>query len=1017
MAYTTAPSGLSVARSGMKFILSWKRADKDYDDGQQFQYRTNLDGEGVWHDVSIGTDATSKPISLSAADYYPTTDKKLLRIAFRVRGKRTATTKDDVTTYYDWSAWTSKVYYLNEPRRPSLTATLDGTLNNVTLFEWETETDSDDNRPTVNTEYQSMLIQNCTETDGSKLRWKDTQTGWISTTGALTGSRSITEDNVATGTYTRWLRIRSRGPAGASEWRYAKHVYAKPNQATIRVVQSAEADGNTIVRVEWATATDASRPIDSSEVQYLISTPLADFTCPSGESWTTAAVVSDTAGADVVRFYIDGTLQDDQCLWVRVVNKHDHDTNNMPSAPELVRTGKLTAPDTPTAVLDAANYQATVTAANNSTVPDSQVAVIFRDEGKRTVVGVIPNGQDTVTVQCPEWAASDEIGFTVYAFQGTYTTQTKNGVTIYTIDENMSSAAVGENMITPSIPLAPSAISVKASGGLTQAIVKWRWTWAEADCAEISWSDDINAWISTNQPSTFIVEDGSTAKWRVCGMEKGKTYYFRVRLGKTTDDGVEWGPYSETEECGFYTKPAPPVVQLSDPTVKAGDTFTVTWSFSSSDGQKQGSAVVCAFPTGVTLPDVSLWEQYAQKTVGTAQAVNIKTNDRWDQGVDWVVYVRAASKAGMVSDWSEPAYFHIPASLTCTIESTTLETVGVSDGDGDVRSFRGLTQLPLTVVVSGSPSGGQTTLMIEREDDYRMIRPDGTALDGYVGEVVYLQRKSGGTVTFNVYKEDLIGRLDDGAKYILTAIVSADNAISARSRRHFEVFWSQKAIIPDDPDVEMLDGNAAKITPRVTTSRVCTCDIYRLSADRPELIVSDGTFGVPYVDPYPAIGDVGGYRIVYKGAAGDYITASGQPAWTDAAAGLDEYSIIIDFNGKQVILPYDMTLQSRWAKSFTKTVYLGGSVQGDWNVNVDRTAAYTVDLLADDPEVALMRELADYTGLCHIRTPEGSSYSCNIDVSENKAHTNWDIVTYTLSVTRIDPEALDGLLYEEWITA
>lgn len=1019
MAGTKAPSGLSVARSGMKFTLSWKKADKDYDDGQQFQYRTNLDGKGVWHDGSIGADASAKTISLAAADYYPTTDKNLLRIAFRVRGKRAATTKDDVTTYYDWSAWTSKVYYLDAPRRPSLTATLDSTADNITLFEWDTETDSDDNRPTVNTEYQSMILHNCTETDGSKLRWSSSQPGWISATGALTGSRSITEDNVAVGSYTRWFRIRSRGPAGNSEWRYAKHVYAKPNQAVIKNVASAVADGNTTVRVEWATSSDASRPIDSSSVEYLIGTPLAGMTCPSGEGWTEAATVRDTSGLDAVRFIISGTLAEDECLWVRVVNKHDHDNaaHNVPSAPELVRAGRLLQPSQPTVTnIDSSNYTVTVTATNNSAVPDSKLAVVFRMSGKSWTIGVIDvhgGASGSVNLQCPVFKDATKIGFAVYAFQGTYTSQvTSRGTTLYSITENMRSIVSYD---TASIPKAPSAISVSASKGLTEAIVKWRWTWADADQAEISWSDRKNAWESTEQPSTYIVENSGAAQWRVCGMEKGKTWYFRVRLGQTTDEGVVWGPYSEMEECGFYTIPAIPVLQLSESTVKAGGSFTASWTYSCDDGTKQAEARICAFPADDVPADLSTWDSQLTARVKSGQAVNISTKG-WRKGVTYVVYVKVFSVGGEASVWSNPEGVHIPAPLECTIESTTLQTVSLPDGDGGTRSTRALTTLPLTVVVSGAPDGGQTTLMIEREDDYKMIRPDGTTLDGYAGEVVYLQKKAGGTVTFNVNKIDLIGRLDDGAKYILTAIVSGDNAISAQRRRHFEVFWNQKAIMPDEPEVELLEENAAKITPRVTTSRVCTCDIYRLSADRPELIVSDGTFGVPYVDPYPAIGDVGGYRIVYKAAAGDYITASGQPAWIDAATGLDEYSIIIDFNGKQAILPYDMSLQSRWAKSFTKTVYLGGSVQGDWNVNVDRTAAYTVDLLADDPEVALMRELADYTGICHIRTPEGSSYSCNIDVSENKAHSNWDLVTYTLSVTRIDPETLDGVTYEDWIS-
>ena len=99
------------------------------------------------------------------------------------------------------------------------------------------------------------------------------------------------------------------------------------------------------------------------------------------------------------------------------------------------------------------------------------------------------------------------------------------------------------------------------------------------------------------------------------------------------------------------------------------------------------------------------------------------------------------------------------------------------------------------------------------------------------------------------------------------------------------------------------------------------------------------------------------------------------------------------------------------------TPYLGGSQQGDWNPIVSRTATYNVTLLADEDADTIegMRLLADYHGICHIRTPEGSSFAGNIDVSESKGHSEWDVVNYTLTVTKTDPEKLDGQTYEEWI--
>ena len=70
MAKTKAPSGLGIARNVMKFTLTWKIADDNYNDGQQLQWRTNLDKSGKWTSITIGTTTVSRTITLTAADYY-----------------------------------------------------------------------------------------------------------------------------------------------------------------------------------------------------------------------------------------------------------------------------------------------------------------------------------------------------------------------------------------------------------------------------------------------------------------------------------------------------------------------------------------------------------------------------------------------------------------------------------------------------------------------------------------------------------------------------------------------------------------------------------------------------------------------------------------------------------------------------------------------------------------------------------------------------------------------------------
>lgn len=1014
MANTIAPSGLSIARDGMKFTLSWKKADENYNAGQEFQYRTNL--TSTWTDVSIGTNVTSRTVSLSASDYYPTTADKLTQVLFRVRGKRE--TADDVS--YDWSAWAQKTMTLAVPKNPVVTQELDEVLDNKTTFSWTVETDSQSTRPTVNTEWQTMLLHNCTETDGSKLKWASTQPEWAEGSGTLNTSKSITEDSeiLADASYTRWFRIRARGSAGDSDWKYSKHVYARPYKAEVRSTGSTVTDTTTTIRVEWASQTDAAHPIDRTTVEWLIDTPASGQTAPAGASWTEAVAISDTAGADAARIVIDAKASTDECLWVRINNTHDRKTNL--GDPELVRSGRLSTPSGLTVSnVDSTNYKVDVTVTNESDVPDSKLALIFRGDGKKVIVGILSGtGTQTVTdLQCPKWNDATLIGISVYAFQGTYTSTSKTagGVTytIYEVTPNMESSAIGSNA---SIPLAPATVTVTPGKLRTDAIVHWSWTWTQANTVEISWSSSPWAWDSTEQPNTYQIDDTDVAKWRVRGLTPGQMYYFRVRLGLSGDETV-WSPYSEIIECGMYTTPDKPTLQLSAETVQNGNKFTASWTYYSSDGVGQESAEVCVYPNSGVIPIESQWPKRVVARTKSAQAVNITAKD-WVQGVGYFVRVRVTSKSGLVSEWSDAALIGIPGVLSITTVTTSLSDETITDSSGVSRTQKSLLGLPLTVTATpGAPAGGQTTVIIRRAENYTQIRPDGLVTTGYAGEVACLKRQTGnGQVSIKL--KDLIKPLDDGCKYILTVSATDDPQIPATVDIPFEVHWNQQARIPTGITVEQIAGNAMRITPTANALTGATCDIYRLSADRAELIVKDGSFGTVYVDPYPAIGETAGYRAVYITKYGDYITSSEQFAWLDVPGGLDSDANIIDFNGEQIALRFNMGISHSWAKGFTETTYLGGSVQGDWDLSVKRTASIsaTAVTVEDQATIDALRRLAVWTGICHVRTVDGSSFAADVQVSESRSYkTAGNAAEFSLKITRVDTETLDGMTYVEWL--
>lgn len=1093
---TKKPTGLTITRSGEWFTLKWKIGDKNYGDGQQLQYK--LSTHKKWHDLSVGRTTTSRSVKVAKTDFYPTSGKKkVVSISFRVRGNRQEFNKGsgrkEVQYKCTWSDWAKKKMELFPPLKPSVTVELNSELTNVCKFKWSVEVKNDSVRPYTGVIWQSMIApKGSNVSDGSKLKWENNNSnGWTSgTSTASSGEREITEqtETLASGSYTRWFRIRARGIAGASTgkpdgWTYEKHVYSVPYRPKVGSVTASEnAVGGFSCKVVWEAASSNAYPIDKTTVQYTIVEPEEDLTCPSGASWTDANVSRDTKDNDAVFFSIDDTLSKDQCLFVRVNTQHDsHITYGTPT---LAKVGYLKDPTGLSVEIDNTTHRATVTATNASGVPDAFLVVMYQtasDPSGGFPVGIIPTGSQRVTVQCPDWSQETAVSFGVYAAVGSYQQQTRSdGVSAYTVNARMRS----KNTVWDggAVPTAPDNVGVAQTAIKGTVQITWDWTWAEANGAEISWADHADAWESTDEPETYKISRLHASKWNISGLATGVTWYMRVRLVNETADGVTNGPWSELTDDSIIdlsSAPTTPNLYLSSAVIPQDGSVTASWAYTTTDGTAQAYAEICEATissSGITYGSYRLSEDttvivnenelngktyYARSGAGTyespyvytevtvtaesnpvgsgwyeffqtiahtetAQQVAINAKDvGWQSGQTYNLCVRVTSASGNVSDtWSDPVSVTIADPLEAHITSTTLEDKLIIDDvtEGTQRTVPTLTQLPLSVMVTGAGVGGTTTLAIERAEDYQLERPDGRNAQGYAEETVYLFSQTGEDPIM-VTVDDLIGALDDGASYRLVATVQDGLGQSASDSLTFEVHWDHQALMPQ-ATVEIDEDNyVAKITP-IAPSGTRTgdvCDIYRLSADRPELIVQDGTFGTTYVDPYPALGEFGGHRVVFKTANGDYITEDNQMAWIDLDEDdgdiLDLEYNVIDFEGTQVLLYYNVDLSSQWSKDFTETKYLGGAVQGDWNPAVSRTGSIsaTTITLTDQETIRKMRMLATYAGICHVRTRDGSSYSADIQVSEEREHEDYDkIATFSLTVTRVDPEGFEGVPIELW---
>lgn len=1018
---TVAPTGVTITRSGGAFTASWKIGDKDYGGGQTLRWRVN---NGKWYDINVTTTTTAKAIPLNLNNFYPAAGRStLVSLQIAVRGKRKAykTTKNKIVPTV--SGWTFQTMSFSiPPRPPVVTDTLDDTYSNVATYSWEIGTDDSSAVVFRDCQWESILVKNCQEYNGAKLAWNSSQLGWQTGTTGASGSITITEDSslLVFDSYTRWVRVRSRGSRGAYDWTYGYHTYAAPYQTQISSVSAKVADtGGYFCMVEWSAPANIARPIDKVVVEYSITVPDANLECPEDASWTEAKTIRDTSNNDAVAFSVDDRLGLDECLYVRVNTYHDKDVTY--GSPVLADLGSLTSPSNVSVDTNDETYRATITATDNSGVADSFLAIKYMTAEDPTgfVIGIIPHGSSEITVQCPDWSSSTSIRFAVYAVVGSYTqTIRADGVSSYAIDAKMESAVVEQG---GTIPQPPGNVTLMATEIPGTIQVTWTWAWQDAKSAELSWSDHEDAWESTDGPDTYDLDNSHASRWNISGLATGTTWYVRVRLATGTGDNKTYGSYSPIASIDLSSAPAIPVLALSDGVITETGSVTASWSYVSTDGTLQAYAEVAE----VTIDehDETVYTTIAQ--VKTAQYVTINAADvGWSSGESHLLAVRVVSESGRQSErWSDPVPVIVAEPLMASISQTSLveKTIVV---DNVERTVLALTQMPLTLTVIGAGAGGTTNVVIERAQTYQMARPDESSFVGYEGETIAIHSQTGeGQITIDQDSEDLFGYLDDGAAYRIIATVQDGLGQSAEVVIGFEVHWTHQALIPQAKVISDQINMVAVITPVAPEGAGVgdVCDIYRLSVDKPQLIYPNATFGQKYVDPFPTIGEYGGHRIVFKTVNGDYITDSNELAWIDLYDVDGDYfesaDNIIDFGSGRVALQYNIDLSNKWKKDFKETKYLGGSVQGDWNPAISRSGNISSVAIAsrDQETIEAMRRLAVHAGVCHVRTKDGSSYPADVEVSEAY---NYDsghrLVEFSLEITRVDPETYDGMTYDEW---
>jgi hypothetical protein len=173
-------------------------------------------------------------------------------------------------------------------------------------------------------------------------------------------------------------------------------------------------------------------------------------------------------------------------------------------------------------------------------------------------------------------------------------------------------------------------------------------------------------------------------------------------------------------------------------------------------------------------------------------------------------------------------------------------------------------------------------------------------------------------------------------------------------------------------------------------------DVYRMTGDGATLIGSDLPLDATVADEYAPFGT--GMDLAYRVACR---TADGDVAWTDVAYELAGDAIRVDWQGGTVELPWNVAISDGYSKDVDVHEYLDGSTDALYNSGVRRSAKLSTDVIRLDEQATVdaVRALARHDGPAFVRTPDGSAYEADVQVTEMS--TQGPIVAVALDCTEV----------------
>lgn len=616
-----------------------------------------------------------------------------------------------------------------------------------------------------------------------------------------------------------------------------------------------------------------------------------------------------------------------------------------------------------------------------------------------------------------------------------------------------------------------SILSVSANDA-TSLTMRLAWDADDSNAVEVAWSEYEDAWESTEQPSTYVVDweddtpetgyDGS-ASLTIRGLEEGKSYYIRARRAQTEDE--THGPWCYPSAASYPTTVSgdPLDVQLTAPAgIARGEGMDVSWTHSGAEQTAWNVSDVDQSESSNTTPkpvdglphelyryvltsDSSVvashgyYEIVSYTPTGTEEyttAYQLVTNP--SQASLSSYYVTSARKQVTLASGSD-------ASGACTVPADTIGDrtgmfvvacvtcgsdwaysnvvqVAVADPPTVAVAVATLTAQPLSIGLSTDCPTATATIVVASRG-VAGDSPSGQRVQAE-GDVVWSTavtpdwEADGGLWAAAVIAPANLDLRQGGVYDVTASVTDPDSTLSSGdATASFTVNWSHEATCPSASSrirgyVDELEATILPVAPE-GAAQTDVVDVYRVTPDGAYLIAGDVPFGTEVRDlwaPYASDEHELSYRLCTR-------TVDGDIDWDDYEYELISPALRIDFGGRSVELPFNLTRNDSWSKGFEARTHLDGTTVGYWDEAVSRTASFTTDIMRIDTDRAdAVRDLATYPGACFVRTPDGCAFQANVDV--NGLDRRFGDLSIAVSITanevaltdeyRIPPEGWDG---------